>query len=125
MMPSWNSEEVLVVERLLPHDGRYRKDDLRVGDWTVLGDASPGVLVVLAAQSHQHVRHGLTEQLVLLRASFPHGGQFRYTVPLQLIGLCAQPVGLRVEDRAHVGFGHRRDGLEDALFAAAGARAVS
>ncbi len=63
--------EVLVVERLLPHDGGDGVDDLVVGDRTVRRDARLGVLVVLAAETHEQVRHGLAEQLVLLLRSAP------------------------------------------------------
>ena len=61
--------QVLVVERLLPHDGGDRADDLLVGDRAVRGDARLGVLVVLAAEAHQQVRDRLAEQVVLLLAS--------------------------------------------------------
>ena len=60
-----------MVERLLPHDGRDRVDDVLIGDRTVLGDARLGVLVVLAAKAHQQMRDGLAEQLVLLLAPLP------------------------------------------------------
>ncbi len=40
-------------------------------------------------------------------------------------GLRPQPIGLRVVERTHVRFGDRRDGPQNALLAAAGARAVA
>ena len=114
-----------MVEGFLPHDGRNRSDDLLVGDGPMLGKARLGILVVLPPESHEQLRDCLTEHRVLFRAPLLDRRQLLDAFLLQLIRLCAEPVGLRVEERPHVGFRDRRDGLEDALLAAARACAVS
>ena len=89
-------------------------------------DACLGVLVVLAAEAHEQVRHRLAEQLVFLRAARLQRRE------LLLAGLRSSSSAFARKrsafawiQRPHVRLGHRRHRPQDALLAAAGARAVA
>ena len=60
--PAVDGLQVLVVERLLPHDGGHGADEVLVRDRTVRGHARLGVLLVLAAQAHEQVGDRLAEE---------------------------------------------------------------
>ena len=114
-----------MIERLLAHDGRDRGDDLSIGDRAVRGHPSLGVLIVLAAEPHEQVRHGLAQQVVLVLAALLDRGQLLLALLLQSVGFRAESIRLRVIKRPHVRFGDRRASPQDALLAAPGAGAVS
>ncbi len=84
----------------------------------------PGVLVVLAAQSHEQMGDGLPEELVFLLAAGLELRQLPDAGLVELVGLGPEPKGLGVVERTHVGLGDRRHRLQDALLAAAGASTV-
>ena len=121
--------QVLVVEGLGQQHRGNGFDELRVGDRAVLGlvgrDARLGVGIVFAAQAHDQVRDGLPQTRVLGRVALLESGQFCRAGLLQLAGLGHKAIALGVEDRAHVSLGHRSDGAQHALFAAARAGAVA
>ena len=123
--PAVDRLEVLVVERLLPHDRRQsrrrcpcrRSDRARRSVAFVSLSSSPPRPISRWATAWRYRSYSSGSGFQL--------GELLNALTFQLVGLGAEPVGLRVEERAHVGFGHRRDGLEDAFLAAAGARAVA
>ena len=118
--------QVLVVERLLPQDrgdARRRCPCRRSARAPAMRRL--GVLVVLAAEAHEQVRDGLAEQLVFLLAARLQLRELLFAGLLELVGLRAEAIGLRVIERPHVRLGHRGDRAQDALLAAARAGAVA
>ena len=123
--PAVDRLQILVIERLLPHHGRQRVDDVAIGDGSVLGDSSFRVLLVFAAEAHQQMRDGQAQQVVLLLTAILERLQPLDADLVQFVGGCPQPIGFRVIQRPHVRLGDGRDRAQDALLAAAGAGAVA
>ena len=117
--------QLLVVERLLPHDGGQGTDDVVVRDGPVGLDPGRRIGVGVAAESHQEVGHGAHEQFVLLGIALGHGFETCRPGGFERVRRPSQTLRLGVEERPQVGFGHPRDGPQDALLSAAGAGAVT
>jgi hypothetical protein len=76
-------------------------------------------------ETHQEVGDRLLEEHVLDRAPYGALGQLLRAELVEAAGLRPEPVRLGVVDRPHVRLGHRCQGVQDALLAAAGAGPVA
>ena len=91
-----------MVEGFLTHDGGDAVDQVPVRDRAVRLHARLGVLVVLAAETHDEMRDALPHKLVFLRVPFAYRGELLDAFLVQLVGFGAQPVGLCMKQRPHV-----------------------
>ena len=117
--------EILVIERLLPHDGGERADQILIGNRPVRLDPRLRVLVVLAAEPHEQMGHRLSQPVVLFLVPLLQLAQLPDADRLQPVGRGAESIGLRVVHGPHVGFGHGGNRSQDALLPASGTGAIA
>ena len=123
--PAVQRLQLLVVERLLPHDCGDGVDHLFVSDRPVGFQPRGRVRIGVSAESHERMRDSPNQQCVLLRIVRRKPFQACRAVGFERGRLAAQPIRLGVEDRPEVRLGHSRDRPEDALLATAGTCAVA